>query len=120
MTINDDLLHILVTVIVTLAASSGFWAYIMSKDKMKNASTQLLIGLGHDRIMYLGEKYIAKGSITQDEYENLYTYLYIPYTDLKGNGSAKRIMDSVYRLPVKPSSGSSYSVQSTEERRDNR
>ena len=31
----------------------------------------MLIGLGHDRIMYLGKQYIARGWLTADEYENL-------------------------------------------------
>ena len=61
----------------------------------------MLIGLGNDRIMALGEIYIHRGSITTDEYENLYNYLYIPYKKLGGNGSAERIMAEVKKLPLK-------------------
>ena len=60
----------------------------------------MLIGLGHDRIMYLGICYIERGWITQDEYENLYKYLYKPYELMGGNGSAKRIMKEVEKLPI--------------------
>ena len=63
----------------------------------------MLIGLGHDRIVYLGMKYIDRGYITHDEYENLYEYLYKPYEKMGGNGSAKRIMDEVSRLPIRKS-----------------
>jgi hypothetical protein len=45
-------------------------------------------------------KYIERGYITQEEYENLHDYLYIPYEKLNGNGSAKRVMEEVGRLPI--------------------
>ena len=38
--------------------------------------------------------------ITQDEYENLYEYLYSPYIKMGGNGSAKRVMQEVEKLPI--------------------
>lgn len=60
----------------------------------------MLIGLAHDRIIYLGMAYIERGYITQDEYENLYEYLYKPYEKLGGNGSAKRIMTEVDQLAI--------------------
>lgn len=58
------------------------------------------VGLAHDRIIYLGMAYIERGYITQDEYENLYEYLYKPYEKLGGNGSAKRIMTEVDQLAI--------------------
>lgn len=39
----------------------------------------MLVGLAHDRIMYLGMQYVDRGYVTQDEYENLRAYLYDPY-----------------------------------------
>ena len=68
--------------------------------KHNNLETQMLIGLAHDRIIYLGMTYIERGYITQDEYENLYEYLYKPYEKLGGNGSAKRIMTEVDQLAI--------------------
>lgn len=52
--------------------------------------------------LYHGEKrkQHSRGYITQDEYENLRVYLYEPYAKLGGNGSAKRIMQEVDRLPI--------------------
>ena len=63
----------------------------------------MLIGLAHDRIIYLGMSYIEKGYITEDEYENLYEYLYKPYEKLGGNGSAKRIMTEINQLAIRKS-----------------
>lgn len=51
--------------------------------------------------MYLGMRYIDRGWITQDEYENLNTYLYEPYKKLGGNGSALRVMQEVNKLPIR-------------------
>lgn len=57
-------------------------------------------GQGHDRIVYLGGRYIQRGGITQDEYDNLYTYLYKPYAALGGNGTAKKIVDDCTKLQI--------------------
>lgn len=95
--------QILLTVFSSVLASSGLWAYITKRLEKKDVKTEMLIGLGHDRIMYLGMRYIEQGYITSDEYENLYQYLYKPYEKMGGNGSAKRIMDEVNKLPIRKS-----------------
>lgn len=92
--------QILLTIFSSVLASSGLWAYITKRLEKKDVKTEMLIGLGHDRIMYLGMGYIERGYITSDEYENLYEYLYKPYEKMGGNGSAKRIMNEVNRLPI--------------------
>lgn len=91
------------TVVCSVIASSGFWAYISRRTDRKDVKTEMLIGLGHDRIVYLGMVYIERGYITQDEYENLYEYLYRPYEKMGGNGSAQRIMNEVNKLPIQKS-----------------
>ena len=92
--------QILLTIFSSVLASSGLWAYITKRLEKKDVKTEMLIGLGHDRIMYLGMVYIERGYITSDEYENLYEYLYKPYEKMGGNGSAKRIMNEVNKLPI--------------------
>lgn len=91
----------LITIVCSVIASSGFWAFLTHVREKKDVKTQMLIGLGHDRIVYLGMHYIERGWITQDEYENLYDYLYKPYEMLGGNGSAKRIMQQVQKLEIR-------------------
>ena len=93
-------IQMLVTIVCSVLASSGFWAFVMKHNEKDDAERQMLKGLGHDRIMFLGMKYIDRGYITKDEYENLHDYLYIPYDKLNGNGSAKRIMCEVDKLPI--------------------
>lgn len=90
----------LITVLCAVLASSGFWALMQKLTDKKDAKTQMLIGLAHDRILYLGISYVQRGYITKDEYENLYDYLYKPYLKMGGNGSAKRVMGEVDKLPL--------------------
>lgn len=92
--------QIVLTVVSSVLASSGLWAYITKRLEKKDVKTEMLVGLGHDRIMYLGMSYIERGYITSDEYENLYEYLYKPYEKMGGNGSAKRVMNEVNKLPI--------------------
>ena len=87
-------------IVSAILASAGFWAFATKVLDKKSAKTKMLLGLGHDRIMSLGMKYIERGSITQGEYENLYKYLYQPYKDMGGNGSAERLMREVDKLPI--------------------
>ena len=97
----DTWFQIVLTVFSSVLASSGLWAYITKKAERKDSKTAMLIGLGHDRIIHLGMVYIERGWITEDEYENLHDYLYMPYEKLGGNGSAKKVMQEVGKLPMR-------------------
>lgn len=89
----DPIIQTLVTILCSIIASSGLWAYISKKTDKKDVRTQMLIGLAHDRILSLGMQYLERGDwITRDEYENLHDYLYVPYEKMGGNGSAHRVM----------------------------
>ena len=96
----QTILEVLGAVVAALLASGGYWSYKMSKNNHKTAESKMLLGLAHDRIVELGMKYIERGTITRDEYENLYDYLYLPYKELGGNGSAERVMDVVKQLRI--------------------
>ena len=93
-------LQMVVTIVCAVIASSGFWAFIQRKNENKDVKSQMLIGLAHDRIIFLGMRYIERGWISQDEYENLRDYLYKPYEKLGGNGSAQKVMIEVNKLPI--------------------
>lgn len=85
-----------ITILITAISSSGFWAFLQNRRDRKSEQTKILLGLGHDRIMYLGTKYIERGDwITADEYENLIDYLWTPYSNAKGNGACERIITEV-------------------------
>ena len=94
-----DWIQVIVTIVVTVIASNGFWSWLQSRHKDNTSERKLLVGLAHDRICELGLSYIQRGNITQDEFENLYEYLYKPYKGCGGNGSAERIMEQVKKLP---------------------
>lgn len=97
-----EIIKILITSVFTVLACSGFWTWIQKKADKKDAKTEMLIGLGHDRIISLGMHYLDQGWITHGEYENLHDYLYEPYHKLGGNGSAERIMKEVEKLEIRP------------------
>lgn len=98
--VMEQWFQIALTIFSSVLASSGLWAYLQKRSETKDVKSEMLIGLAHDRIMYLGMQYIDRGYITQDEYENLRVYLYEPYEKLGGNGSAKRVMQEVDKLPI--------------------
>ena len=50
--------QILLTVFSSVLASSGLWVYITKRLDKKDVKSEMLLGLGHDRIMYLGMSYI--------------------------------------------------------------
>lgn len=47
-------LQIILTTITSVLASSGLWAYLTKRSERKDAKTEMLVGLAHDRIIYLG------------------------------------------------------------------
>ena len=97
--------------ILGMLASSGLWSVILYKIQRKDKEAQiskedfkhlskLMLGLGHEKIIELGIKYIERGSVTKDEYEDLIHYLYKPYLELGGNGTVEKIMTEVKKLPI--------------------
>lgn len=94
--------QVLLTSVASVIASSSFWAYMTSRDKKKDAMTNLIMGLGYDKLMTLGIEYLKRGWITKDEYEDYRKYLFEPYKALGGNGVAEKIMMEVSALPFLP------------------
>ncbi len=92
--------QVAVPLVVAVLTSSGLWAVVAKRVDKGDAQRKMLVGLAHDRIVHLGMVYVDRGYITQDEYENLNDYLYAPYEKMGGNGSAKRVMEEVRRLPI--------------------
>ena len=99
-------------IIAAIGAGAGLSASVVSlvtflisradkKSSKRTAESEMLMGLGHDRIVFLGSEYVKRGYITKDEYENLHEYLYKPYLELGGNGTAQKIMNEVEKLDMK-------------------
>lgn len=95
------LITVAATVITSVIASSGFWAYLQKRDAQKGATMQLLLGLAHDRIIFLGMSYVDRGWLTKDEYEDFLKYLYVPYSEFGGNGLAEKVFQEVKKLPIR-------------------
>ena len=95
---------IILSVVSSVLASTGLWGMIARMVEKRtcrdDVHAKMLIGLAHDRICYLGEKYLERGWVTKDEFENLHDYLYKPYEALGGNGTAEKIMREVGVLPL--------------------
>ena len=96
----DVWVQIAVPVVVAVLTSSGLWAVVARRVDKGDAERKMLVGLAPDRIVHLGMVYVDRGYITQDEYENLNDYLYAPYEKMGGNGSARRVMEEVRKLPM--------------------
>lgn len=95
-------LQIVLTIFTSVLASSGLWAFLATKFERDDAEKDILIGIGHIELVFYGMQYIERGWITKDEYETLKD-LYDPYVKLGGNGSGKKIMQEVEKLPIHPS-----------------
>ena len=92
--------QIILTVITSLLASSGLWAFLGSRLERNNAERELIVGIGHIELVFFGMQYIERGWITRDEYDTMQE-LYKPYVKLGGNGSGTKIMKELERLPIR-------------------
>lgn len=96
---------IIVTLIVAVFGSTGFWSWLMNKQKKKSAESCLLMGIAYSEIICRCEYYIKRGYISTDEYNELNRYLYKPYHENGGDGTAEKLMEEVKRLPIKKKEG---------------
>ena len=92
--------QLIITVVVAVLGSNGLWAWIQSRSTAKSARDRMILGLGHAAIFRVAEKYIHRNGITLSELDDLEKYLYKPYADMGGNGTAAAIVQKCKELPI--------------------
>ena len=91
---------VLLAALTATMASSGLWTLLLKRMDRKDTTKQLLLGLAHEQLVNSGKRYIKRGHITTEEYQNFKKYLYEPYSEFGGNVLAERIKDEVEKLPI--------------------
>ena len=92
--------QIILTIVTSLLASSGLWAFLGSRLERNSAERELIVGIGHIEIAFFGMQFLERGWITQDEYDTMQE-LYKPYVKLGGYGSGTKIMKEIEKLPIR-------------------
>ena len=94
--------EILIAVVSAVFASSGFWAFMQawlthrkSKNDAESMERKALLGILHQELKRECKKYIDRGEIHINEYEELRKYIWEPYKGLGGNGTGEELMDAV-------------------------
>lgn len=93
--------EVLVTIVGSVFASSGLWSLILYKAKQNDSGVRMTRGMAHYRIIETGQKFIERGWITHEEYDDFMKYLCNPYLESGSNGLAKKMIDDISDLPFK-------------------
>lgn len=91
----------LITMIGSVFASGGVWSFVLYKVKQNDAGTRMTRGMAHYQIIEEGQKFIERGWITHEEYDDFMKYLGNPYLESGSNGLAKKMIDDISDLPFK-------------------
>ena len=92
--------ELIITVAIAVLGSNGLWAFIQSRSTAKSARDRMILGLGHAEIFRVAEKYLHRGGITMSELEDLEKYLFKPYSEMGGNGTAAAVVQKCKELPI--------------------
>lgn len=102
----NDIVPILVSALTSSGMMSLVVCLVQRHDKLKEkedsvntVQSKMLLGLAHDRILQLTEQIIKRGAITSKEKTNL-KYLYLPYSELGGNGDCETGYEACNELRV--------------------
>lgn len=87
--------------ITTVLSGPGIWAWAKTLTQRNNSEDRLLLQVAKNQLVSHGRKYLNRGYITMDEYAE-YESEYELYTNLGGNGLARRIFEQVDELPMMP------------------
>lgn len=93
--------EVVVTITGSVLASSGLWSWILYKIKQKDTGLLMTRGMAHYQIIEEGQKFIERGWITHEEYDDFMKYLGNPYLESGSNGLAKKMIDDISTLPFK-------------------
>ena len=96
----ETIIVAILTAIAGVLGSNGIWTYFSQKSNKNSIERKALMGLIHNRICELCEKYIVRGYILEWEYEDLISYMYQSYKTLGGNGTAEKLVKEVEKLPI--------------------
>ena len=98
----------IITAIITGATTSGVCSIILyliqrhdKKADKTSALNKLVLGIGYDRLVENCTRILKRGWYSIDEYHDLKKYLYDPYVEAGGNGTAERLWKEMEHLPVK-------------------
>lgn len=87
--------------ITTVLSGPGIWAWAKTRTTRNQSEDRLLLQVAKNQLVTQGRKYLKRGYITMDEYQE-YEAEYQVYSDLGGNGLARRIFEQVDDLPMMP------------------
>lgn len=87
--------------ITALLGGSGIWAWAKAKSERNDTEDRLLLQVAKNQLVSQGRKYLKRGYITMDEYEE-YEGEFKIYETLGGNGLARRVFKQVDELPILP------------------
>lgn len=87
--------------VTAVLGGSGIWAWAKAQSDHKDSEDRLLLQVAKNQLVYQGRKYLKRGYITMDEYEE-YESEFKVYESLGGNGLARRVFKQVDDLPILP------------------
>lgn len=87
--------------ITTVLSGPGIWAWAKTRTQRNDSEDKLLLQVAKNQLVSQGRVYLKRGYITMDEYEE-YESEYQVYSNLGGNGLARRIFEQVDELPMIP------------------
>lgn len=93
-------LEVSASIVIATIASTGFWKWLETRSAKNKMTNRLLLSITKHNIITVGFKYIERGWITKDEYDDFINDLYAPYKDFGGNGLGERIFKDVEKLPI--------------------
>lgn len=91
-------------IVIAIVGSNALFTFIQflitRHDRKKDPEAKLLLGIAHDRIIYLCEKAMERGWTTSGEMDNI-SQIYMPYAEMGGNGTGKTMFERYKNLPIK-------------------
>lgn len=87
--------------VTTVLSGPGIWAWAKTRTQRNDSEDKLLLQVAKTQLVAQGREYLKRGYITMDEYEE-YESEYQVYSNLGGNGLARRIFEQVDELPMMP------------------
>ena len=93
---------VILALVAAIFGSTGLWTLInniyQSRKEKKSVEREALLGLLHESLAEKCEAYIAAGSISRQDFEDLEKYIYKPYRKLGGNGTGEVLFNKVSDL----------------------
>jgi hypothetical protein len=92
----------IITILTGILGSTGFWVLVQNQRDKKSKERVAIMAMLFMAVKMSCKSCLRRGWATTEEIEDIEKYMFEPYKEMGGNGTAEMLMKKIQNLPSTP------------------